>query len=75
MEQEDPIKAFLAKKEDRASKYLKIIEDMMGDYENYHFAEDTLIGIYDYVLANNDITDKQVQAVENIRASIGKRQW
>lgn len=75
MEQEDPIKAFLAKKEDRAAKWLKIIEEMMGDYETYHFAEDTLIGIYDYVLANNDISDKQIQAVENIRTSVERRQW
>lgn len=75
MEQEDPIKAFLAKKSKHAEEYLKIIEEMMGDYETYHFAEETLIGIYDYVLANNEITEKQMQAVDNIRAGAKRNSW
>lgn len=66
---------FLAKHDDRAIKWTKIIEEMMGDFETYGWAQDTLIGIYDYVLQNNTITDGQIQAVENIAASVNRRRW
>lgn len=58
---------FLKKFDDRATKWTAIIEEMMGDYERFGWAEDTLIGIYDYVLENNSISDGQIAAVENIR--------
>lgn len=70
MEQEDGLGAlhnFAKKNEDRALKWLSTIEDMMGDYERFGWAEDTLIGIYDHVMSHNSITDKQIEAVENIR--------
>lgn len=58
---------FLAKHDEQAVKYTKLIEEMLGDYERFNWAEDTLIGIYDHVLQNNSITEGQIRAVENIR--------
>lgn len=68
---------FLKKSDDRAVKWLGIIEDMMGDYEKFGWAEDTLIGIYDHVMNNNSISDKQIEAVQNIRTAgeNPRRRW
>lgn len=78
MEQEDGLGAlrnFAKKNDERAAEWLATIEGMLGDYEEYGWAEDTLIGIYDYIMENNAITDKQIQAVENIRDANRKRRW
>lgn len=49
--------------------YLDDIEEMLGD-EDYEFAEDTLQGIYEWVEENEHITEKQKDAIDNIRGSI-----
>jgi len=70
----DVLNQFIQKNEKRAERYLEVIEDMMNDYQNrYDFAEETLVGIYDHIIENNSITDKQIQAVDNIRKSIYER--
>ena len=62
----DAIEQFLNKTKSRADEYHNIIERMMGD-GTYSYAEGTLLGILDYVEENHTITDKQVEAIENIR--------
>lgn len=64
---EDVLSKFLNKKGSRAIEYRDIIEGMMGDYGSYHYAEDTLLGILDYIEEVGDITDNQIFAVNNIR--------
>lgn len=61
------LKQFINKNSERAEEYRNIIEEMMGDYDSYHYAEDTLLGILDYIEKNDTITDAQAQAIKNIR--------
>lgn len=63
----DVLEQFINKNSKRGEEYREIIEDMMGDFSAYGYAEDTLLGILDYIEKNDSITDAQVQAVENIR--------
>ncbi len=63
----DVLEQFINKNSKRGEEYREIIEDMMGDFSAYNYAEDTLLGILDYIEENDSITDTQVQAVENIR--------
>lgn len=67
METPDALNAFIKKNDDRAQKYLNLVEEMMGDYDSYGWAESTLIGIYDWIMEHNSVTDKQIQAIENIQ--------
>lgn len=62
----DAVQQFLDKAEDRGNKYLGIIEEML-DSGDYDYAEDTLIGIADYIDTHFRITDNQIQAIENIK--------
>lgn len=64
---DNPLEQFLKKNSDRAVKWLAIVEGMLNDYDAYGYAEDTLVGIHDYIEENDNITDAQIQAVENIR--------
>ncbi len=64
---EDVVGDFIQGKENRADEYIEIIGEMMGRYDDYGYAQQTLLGILDYIEENNNITDRQVEAVENIR--------
>ena len=44
--------------------------DMMINDELFGFALNTLEGIYEFVEDNKHITEKQKQAIDNIRSSI-----
>lgn len=68
---------FLQKHDKNAEKYRSLIEEMLGDYERFNWAEDTLIGIFDHVMNTNTISEKQMQAVDNIREAGYKpgRRW
>ena len=68
-EAQDAVSQFLSKIETKAADYIDIIEDMLGNYSTYGWAESTLVGIYDFIKKNGYITDKQIEAVENIRQS------
>lgn len=59
---------FLKKKSVRAQEYVGILNEM---FENpaYDYAFDTLSGIMDWVCDNNAITDKQVEAINNIKSN------
>lgn len=48
--------------------WLKEIEDMEASGE-YDWAEETLKGIKDWVEENEHITEKQIQAINNIEES------
>lgn len=61
------LEQFVNKNSKRAEEYREIIEDMMGQYSAYHYAESTLLGILEYIEENDTITDAQILAVENIR--------
>jgi len=64
---EDALSKFINKKSDRAKKWKDIIDEMLSDNFSYRYAEDTLVGIYEYIEENNDVTNVQITAVENIR--------
>ena len=65
----DAVEKFIKKNINRADEYKEIIEGMLADYDAYHYAEATLLGILDYIEANDVITPKQIEAVENIKNS------
>lgn len=48
------------------------VNDMLDD-ERYNFANETLDSIYSWVDKNDHVTEKQIEAVENIRASVEDR--
>lgn len=64
---ENPLQKFLNKNSERAQKYAAIIEDMLSSGLRYQYAESTLMGILDFIEKEDNITDAQVQAVENIK--------
>jgi YesN/AraC family two-component response regulator len=64
---DNPLEQFLKKNNERADKYHRIIEEMMSAYAEFHYAQDTLLGIMEYIEKNGSVTDAQVKAVENIR--------
>lgn len=66
---QDVVSQFLSKRETKATEYIDIIEEMMGDYSKYNWAESTLLGIYDFIEKEGYITEKQIAAIENIRQS------
>ena len=45
--------------------YSEKCEEML-DNMDYNFAEDTVMGIYDWVVENKHITDAQKKALDNI---------
>lgn len=57
---------------DSVIKYREIIEDMLNDHR-YSFAEETLLGIWDYMNENDKVTSGQMKAVDNIRQSVYER--
>lgn len=65
---------FLNRNADEAVRYMNLLEEMLGD-EDYDFANDTLTGIYDYVMRYNDITPKQKEAILNIQRGVSERRW
>jgi len=64
---DNPLEQFINKNSNRAEEYREIIEDMMGDYSTYHYAESTILNILEYIDENDTITDAQVQAIKNIK--------
>lgn len=71
----DALEQFLGNKSKRAQEYRDTIEDMLGQYAKYGYAESTLIGILDFIEENNDVTNAQVQAVENIKEKPNSYGW
>lgn len=47
----------------------------MLDSGYYRYAEDTLVGIRDFIDKNNSVTEKQIEAVENIKAKPANPDW
>ena len=64
--------SFINKNSERANEYREIIEEMMGQ-GRYSYAEQTLLGILDFIEEEDNITDAQVQAIENIREKPSER--
>ena len=72
---EDILDEFIAKHKSHADEYTAIIERMLGDYDAYHYAEDTLLNILGYIEENDIITDGQIQAIENIKSHPSKPRY
>lgn len=62
----DILSSFINKKSSLAKRWKEIIDEMVSD-GRYAYAEETLVGIYEYIEENNDVTDAQIQAVKNIK--------
>ena len=71
----NPIADFIAKKREGVDEYKKKITDMLEDPFNYDWAEETLTGIYDFILDRDSITEKQKEAVDRIQQSIYGRRY
>lgn len=69
----DILEQFISKGQNRAEEYREVIEDMLGKHSRYGYAERTLVGILDYIEEEKNITDKQVEAIENIKNNPNKR--
>jgi hypothetical protein len=56
--------------------YIEItdVEEMIDD-PDYSFAEDFLESIFDYWFKKGSLTEKQYDAVINIRMSVIERRW
>ena len=67
------LEQFINKNSKRAEEYREIIEEMMGNYDAYHYAQETLLGILDYIEENHSVTDAQVGAITNIKSNPSKR--
>lgn len=73
---DDPLQEFIDKKSERVVEYLAIIDEMLEDPEcHYSYAEDTICGIQHYIEEYETITDKQVQAIDNIRSKPSQRNY
>ncbi len=64
----NPLEQFINKNSQRADEYREIIEEMLGNYSRYGYAQETLIGILDYIESSHSISNGQAQAIENIRS-------
>lgn len=64
---------FINKNDSIVERYKEIIEDMLNRYSSYHYAESTLIGIWEYIEKNGQITEAQRRAVDNIKSHPSKR--
>jgi len=62
----DPIEQFLNAKARTALEWEDVIKEMV-DSGDYHYAEDTLMGIYGYIENYGTVSDAQIQAIINIK--------
>lgn len=72
---DNPLEQFLNKKAERAAKWREVIEDMLSSGLRYQYAEPTLLGILEHIEENGDISDAQIQAVENIKEKPSNYGW
>lgn len=67
---------FLNKNKDLATKWQDIVSGMLNDVKSYGYAEDTLMGIYDYIQENDAVTQNQIDAIINIKSKPAHgRKW
>lgn len=66
----DAISQFLKNKRGRVDEYREKVEAMLADPTRYRFASDTLLGIFDHIEEHDSITDRQMEAVDNIYNSV-----
>lgn len=62
----DVLAQFLEHKENNYQEYLNIISEMLSS-GHYDYAEDTLVGIYEWVEEHETISQNQIDAVNNIK--------
>lgn len=63
---------FLKKKQAPAIKWKAIIEEMLGDYKSYHYAERFLVEMLDVIYESKSLSEGQIKAIENIRNNPAK---
>lgn len=69
------LEQFLNKNSKQAKEYKETIEKMLSRNDAYGYAESTLIGILDFIEENDNITESQIKAVENIKEKPSKNAW
>lgn len=69
---DDAIGNFLKKKQAPAEKWKGIIEEMLGDYKSYHYAERFLVQMLDEIYESKSLSEGQIKAIENIRNNPAK---
>lgn len=68
------LQSFINKNSTKAQQYHDIIEDML-ESNRFRYAEDTLYGILKFIQENYSITEKQIEAVENIKNEPSSPNW
>jgi hypothetical protein len=58
---------FLAKKRGNALYYKEVIEELLSSGLQYSYADDTLVSILEFIEESGTITEKQMQAIDNIK--------
>ena len=66
------IDGFANKHIDDVLKWTHTIEDMLGDYKSYHYAEETLVSILDSIEKFRKVTEGQKKAILNIKNNPAK---
>jgi hypothetical protein len=73
------IHKFLNRNIDKVIEWRKIIEDMLDEPHRYGYADEMLRSIYAYTEDHGDITEAQMNAIENVRrkpsGSYGRRNY
>lgn len=60
------LEEFLEHKSEGSGHYLQIIDSMLGS-NSYSYAEQTLVGIYEFIEEHGYITENQKHTVDNIK--------
>lgn len=63
---------FISQKQSKCEKYYHMIEEMLGDYKSYHYAEKFLVSVMDTIYENKTISEGQIKAIENIKNNPAK---
>ena len=66
------IDGFANKHIDDVLEWTRIIEDMLGSYEHYHYAEETLVSILKSIEEYRKVTEGQKKAILNIKNNPAK---
>lgn len=68
------LNSFVKKNDSKTTLWHTIIQEML-DSGSYDYAEETLYDIQQYIEFNHTISDKQIQAVKNIKNKPSYSDW
>lgn len=63
----DAINRFVSGKSELCKEWMDAIEEMLSS-DNYRYATNTLEDIYEHIEKYNSVSERQIQAIKNIRS-------